>query len=463
MTAWTPGTLYCPVDAPKPAWGGEVLPKATPTLKGSLSRTRHPNRYSGEEGEYVGDIKVSQYALLLFRVKTFAAHGVVTDIIRATWIPTLVGLVFNIALYVVVYVEPKDAEVNNFLQNELFSDYILTFVGTIVSFLVVFQTDAQQKTNKELSLHHCEACANTQAIALLVTTLARARVTEANKLRRFEETGVIFRKTTVEVGVSVAMRAAVKSRFFDVVEGPNGYVYGKIEVAELALLLASVSYDLKWTFRDGGKRYNAKRLPLYASKELAARFEKQFYQSRPALSGCEALLVLIGEELLTIDGLSSDLQLYLMRLIQRILHLRQLIHALSLYQPPAAIGFIFWVVFLVFYAFSCVRDLMATGWTAVGVNLVYVVGFVGAWRVARDYSNPYTVGEARTGQLSYVSLETALAETSIYALFNLPPEVTQPSIQAAMRTTDRGYVNRWQAALDLLRSQTMQQKTVRRL
>ena len=45
MDAWNPGTVYCPVSAPKSAWGGDVLPNAM--LKGSLSHTRHTNRYSG--------------------------------------------------------------------------------------------------------------------------------------------------------------------------------------------------------------------------------------------------------------------------------------------------------------------------------------------------------------------------------------------------------------------------------
>lgn len=437
------------MDASSIPWGGEKLPIAK--LKASQSRSRHANRYSGEE--LTGDITASRYALLLFRVKTWVAHGILFDIIRATWLPTLLALAFNVALYVVINVEPKDPDVNNFLQNELFSDNVLSFIGTIVSFLVVFQTDAQQSTNKELCLYHCEAVANAQAIALLVATLRRPEVTNMYKLKRGDSND-ICKMTTVTIGVSRLFHDKLTTKFVDPWPGKGKYAYGKIEVCELALLLASVGFDLKWSNRDGGRRYDSRRLPLYASPELAARFDRHYRKPRPAMSALEVILLLVGEELLTIEGLSSDLQLYLVRLIQRILHLRQLVHALSLYQPAAAIGGIFWMVFMVFYVFSCVRDMFNTGWTAILVNLIYVVGFVGAWEVARAYSNPYNVGEGRTGQLSYVALESALGETSIYALFNAPPELSAESREAARPVSPK---RRVQAAADLQRSSAFQQ------
>lgn len=399
--------------------------------KASANRSRRRRRL----GEVAGE---SPYSLLLGNSNLFRAHAILLDVVRAIWLPALLGLLFNGALYVVVHVYPADADFNAFLRDDIISDGRLSVVGTVVAFLVVFSQNQYVSSNRELAIFYAEVCANCKAIALLLATM--------RKRAAFEKHGFVLpatrdgleaappddlvRDCVVELLVTKEdLKELQREEYNNMlppwieladaqpeIRGEKRLV--RVRVAQAALFLVSIPYLVKWKNRTKTAALDLNRLPFAHSAETKRRFNMQFAHSRPACTATEALLVLVGEDLLGVQGMSSDLELYFQRIIQRIVHLDVQVHALSLYRPPGAITFLFWVLFWLFFVLSSIRDLMATSWPSVPLSLLYIVGLVGAMRVSQSYVSPFDVSESRTGQLSYVSLEASLTETAVFALFN---------------------------------------------
>ena len=423
---------------------------ATPLFQKNVSMQR--GRRMRRQGELVGD---SKFALLLGKTNLWESHGVLRDVFRAIWLPSLVGVLFNSALYVIVHHYPNDDDLNDFLANGLISDARLSVVGSVIGFLVVFSQNQYISSNQSLAIYFSEVCANVKAIALLLATMRQDGPRKKHKrgfansnnedIVRHCKLDVLMSATDYD-GLLKQHNGSIPVWMLRVEDKDVGYQQKVVTIAvpQLALYLVSIPYVIKWKNRSAGSALDLNKLPFAYSSDTKRRFNLHVNKARPALTVTETLLLVIAEDLLSIDGLSNEMELYFQRLIQRIVHLDVMVHALSLYQPPAALGFLFWTLFWIFFALASTRDLLETGWPSVGLNLLYIVGLVGAYRVSRLYQSPFDVSETRSGQLSYVSLEASLTETAVYGLFNLP--VKQSQREGAAFLEEDGLTTRYRLA-----------------
>lgn len=407
-------------------------PKHDKRIKRGVGR----NPTAGGASTNADELHPSRLALLLSDRTAVYSRNSVSVVLESIWLPSLLAVAYNVLLYVVVHAYRVES-IADFMETSLTSEPRLGTVGAVLGFLVAFATNQFVASNRELALYFAEICANLRSLAMLLALTRRKVAREMYGLktdaversdREVEVTASdpddSLSKVTIKVLVSdESLRWLQRQghKFETAVsDAPNGR--GKIvdvEVPEVALHLASVAFVIKHKHRSEGKEFDVSKLLFYHSQKARERFEARCTGSGIGLSATEALLATVAEQVANVKGLPEQKEIYMQRLVQRTLHLDAIVGALAVYRPPRALTLLFWTLWTVYFALASVRDMIATDWPSVGLNLLYVISLVGSFNVSRRYASPFDTSTSRTGPaaVSQTALDT---ETAVLAMFRRP-------------------------------------------
>jgi hypothetical protein len=398
------------------------------------------------------ELHPSRLALLLSDRTAVYSRNSVSVVLESIWLPSLLAIAYNVLLYVVIHAYRVES-VADFMETSLTSEPRLATVGAVLGFLVAFATNQFVASNRELALYFAEICANLRSLAMLLA-LTRRKV--AREMYGLKTEAVDRSNREVEVAASDPDDSLPKVTIKVLVSDENlqwlkqqGHKFstavsdapdrqGKIvevQVPEVALHLASVAFVIKHKHRSEGRKFDVSNLLFYHSQKARERFEARCTSSGIGLSATEALLSIVAEQVAYIDGLSEQKEMYMQRLVQRTLHLDAIVGALAVYRPPRALTLLFWTLWTVYFALVSVRDMVATDWPSVGLNLLYVVSLVGSFNVSRRYASPFDTSTSRTGPaaVSQTALDT---ETAVLAMFRRPYVSSTRALAAAPANHD---------------------------
>ena len=302
------------------------------------------------------------------------------DLVTGVIFPALLGV--GLAAISVVVVENVDGAAD-FIQQNIFAEQVLSSLGTMLVFLISMRLGANLSRNASTIGHFGNLCGVCVNLAIWCRSLVRK--------------GVIKRNVYAD---------------------SDGGTY---KTTQIGLILASIPYVVKYTYRSEEVRVDM--LPLAADNGLLAKVVALVAPANPdhAVAPFIAMIILLGAEF---DKLERDGNIKPPELVLFYNQLNALtgeegsIGGIDGYAPPGVLNFLMYLLFFIYFALLALGDLAVNNsWQSLWIIGVLVVGNLGLFQLSRRYANPFDVSPSRSTQKPIITDGARGTEIAIDAIF----------------------------------------------
>lgn len=334
----------------------------------------------GEKAQLAAD----QRRKRLHNYRPIRIFAYLTDVVLSFAIPLLVGI--GIAA-VAVYVLERDTELEQWVRDNVYSEQVLNSLGVMQAFIISSRLNANLNKNNVAIAHF--------------SSLAGGCVNAAIWTRSMVTNSVDMQTVTL----------------------PDGFG-GFYSTTEMGLILASIPYIVKYTFRQIPVRFE--ELPLGSVPSLLAQTRELTNPSngRSGLNGFTACVVLTGER---IDKWEANGSIKPPELVSLFGQLNAIaadegaIAGAVAYDAPGAITFLLYVSFFVYFVLLIVGDVAPkNSWNSLWIAAIIIVSNFGLYAIGVRYRNPFAVRTVNSTQRPIISHTCRETEVAIDAVFKHP-------------------------------------------
>lgn len=312
-----------------------------------------------------------------------------TDITLALGTPVAIGVGFAAGTTAVL--QNVDG-VKDLILTNIYSEQVLNSLGVMLAFLVTSRLNANLHKNNMAIAHF----GNMAGVCLNIAIWSRSMVTNAQNL---------------------------KTATF-----PDGFG-GYYAATEMGLILSSVPYIVKYTYRGTPIRYE--ELPVGSVPSLLNRVCELTSRGggRTGVSGFTACVMLIGEQ---IDGWEANGAIKAPELVSLFGQLNALtaeegtIGGAVAYDAPGAMTFLLYLSFLAYYTLLIVSDLSPNNsYNSMWIAGVLIVSSFGLYAISVRYANPFAIRTGNSTQKPLISQACREIEVAIAGVFARPRRVEE--------------------------------------
>tara|TARA_Y100000389_G_scaffold156191_1_gene157014 strand:- start:23 stop:1150 length:1128 start_codon:yes stop_codon:yes gene_type:complete len=302
------------------------------------------------------------------------------DLWSGVFFPGILGA--GLGAVSVAIVENVDGAAD-FIKENIFAEQVLSSLGTMLVFIVSLRLGANLARNSTTIGHFGNLCG-------------------------------------VCVNLAIWSRSLMNATKLEIKMYPD--VEGTYKTTEIGLILASIPYVVKYTYR--GVPVRLEMLPIGASNTLLARAKRLVSPPNPnnAVAPFLAMVIMLGQ---IFDDLESSGQ---MKAPELVLFYNQLnlltgeegsIGGVDGYSPPAVLTFLMYLLFVIYFSLLSLGDLaINNSWQSLWIIGVLVVGNLGLFQLSRRYANPFDVSPSRSTQKPIITNAARGTETAIDAIFS---------------------------------------------
>ena len=306
--------------------------------------------------------------------------GYILDLFAGVVLPSALGAGLA-AISVLVLQNVEGSE--DWIRANLYSEQVLSSLGTMIVFLVTLRLGANLSRNGAIVGHFGNLCGGC-------------------------------------VNLAIWSRSLVTSGKLETIQYPNGN--GKsYRTTEVGLILASIPYTVKYSYRN--VKVKLDQLPIGASPSLVARAITltTSVDGYVAVSPFMAMIMILGEKYddLEAAGLIKTPELSLIfNQLNAVTGEEGSIGGTQGYSLPGILNFLLYVIFLVYYVLLILCDLGVNNqWQSLWIVAVLIVTNFGIWQISERYANPFNVSVKSSTQKPLISEAARGTEIAIDGVF----------------------------------------------
>jgi hypothetical protein len=270
-----------------------------------------------------------------------------------------------------------------------FDEQVVSTLGTMLVFLISLRLGANLSRNAATIGHFGNLC----GVCVNLAVWSRSLVNSDN--------------------VSVMMYPELK------VTEQGTVSQGMYATTEIGLILASIPYVVKFTYR--GEPIKLEGLPISGSPSLLARSNKL---SSGGVTPFLVMVILLGQifDQLEADGKIKPPELGLFyNQLSLLTGEEGSIGGIDGYDQPGVLNFLMYLLFFIYFALLSIGDLaINNSWQSLWIVGVLVIGNLGLFQLSRRYANPFDVSPTRSTQKPLITDAARGTEVAIDAIFGAP-------------------------------------------
>ena len=306
----------------------------------------------------------------------------VLDLVSGVLVPGLLGV--GLAAVCVAIIKNVDGA-TEFVRDNVYAEQVVSSLGTMLVFLVSLRLGANLARNAGVIGQYgnlCGACVNLAIWSRSLVTSGKLEVLP-----------------------------------FADVDG------GTYRTTEIGLILATIPYVVKFTYRYGGAGVKLEQLPIGASPSLLARAQELTNPKKAsaAVPPFLALVVLLGQ---IFDDLEHAKQIggpelgLVFNQLNALTGAEGAIGGIDGYSQPGVLSVLMYLLFFLYFTLLTLGDIaINNSWQGLWIVAVLVIANFGLFQVSQRYANPFDVRRARSTQKPLITDAARGTEQAIDAIF----------------------------------------------